>query len=69
MYPVPRTEGQHFAGSHLDPGPDRRRSVADRPRDEDSICRHRDDRDARDFLFGACQAQAVERDLGQPRPK
>ena len=69
MYPVPRTKGQHFAGSHLDPAPDRRRFAADSPRDEDRICRHRDDRDPRYFLFCPCQPQAVERDLGQPRPE
>jgi hypothetical protein len=31
--------------------------------------RHCDKGDARQLLFGARQAQAVERDLGQPRPK
>jgi hypothetical protein len=33
------------------------------------MCGHRDKRDARHFLFGACQAQAVERDLRQPGPE
>jgi hypothetical protein len=67
MHPVPRAEGQHLAGFHRHPAPDRRGCFTGRPRDKDGVCRHGEYGYPCQFLFAAREVQVV--DLCQARPK
>jgi hypothetical protein len=69
MHSLPRAECEHLAGPLLHSAPQRRRASADQPPDQHRAGGHRKESDPRRLLFGARQAQAVQRDLGQPRPK
>jgi hypothetical protein len=69
MHTVSRAEGQHHARFHRDPAPDRCGCFRVRPRNKDGVRRHGDHPDPRQFLLGARETEAVERDLRQTRPK
>jgi len=69
MHTLVRAESDDLARAHRDPAPDRRSSAADRLQDQDRVRRHRDKGDPRQVLLCGQQPQAVQGDLGQPRPE
>ena len=69
VHPLTRAEGDDLFRSHLDPAPDRRGSAADRQQHQEGVGGHHDKGDPRQVFLCSQQPQALQRDLGQPRPK